>query len=134
MSGVGITRRIRLWEAHGGRCGICSRPVALEEMHIDHIVPRSRGGLDVTDNMHPSHPLCNHRKGTQALKDVSLDEVRLFQLRIPKGVHDALMIQAGAEGRSLNGQIVYLLRIATSQPDPKVRRAKRRAAQRGQEG
>jgi hypothetical protein len=48
---------------HAHRCGICGRPFRKnEEIHIDHIVPWSQGGLTVLENLQPSHAHCNLRK------------------------------------------------------------------------
>lgn len=51
-----------LWERDAGTCGICCQRVERAEMHIDHIVARSQGGLDKFDNLQPAHMVCNIRK------------------------------------------------------------------------
>lgn len=48
-----------------GICGICREPVGLDEFTIDHIVPLSRGGPHLFDNMQPAHRACNSRKGNK---------------------------------------------------------------------
>lgn len=57
-----IVREI-LWQRSGGRCGLCQEPVALDDLHLDHILPRSQGGSDALDNLQVSHPRCNLTKG-----------------------------------------------------------------------
>lgn len=57
--------RIAVWLAFSGCCGICHEPVALEAMHLDHVVPLSRGGLHAYLNVQPSHETCNKRKHTR---------------------------------------------------------------------
>lgn len=48
-----------------GICGICLNSVSLEEFTIDHIVPLSKGGSHVFENMQPAHLSCNSRKGAK---------------------------------------------------------------------
>jgi 5-methylcytosine-specific restriction endonuclease McrA len=45
----------------GERCSLSS--VKLEPT-VDHIVPRSKGGSDLLDNLQTAHRSCNSRKGT----------------------------------------------------------------------
>ena len=54
-----------LFTRDGGRCGVCGRPVSMEmdDSHVDHIVPASRGGTDDIDNLQLAHRICNERKG-----------------------------------------------------------------------
>jgi excisionase family DNA binding protein len=52
-----------LWHRGRGRCGICSAPVEIDVLSVDHIVPRSMGGLDVLDNLQAAHARCNYGKG-----------------------------------------------------------------------
>jgi len=44
-------------------CGLCSEPVPLSDVHIDHRLPRSLGGTDEIDNLQVAHSRCNIRKG-----------------------------------------------------------------------
>ena len=49
-----------------GRCAACgTRDFEISEMHVDHIIPRSRGGADVEANLHLLCPQCNMRKGNK---------------------------------------------------------------------
>lgn len=41
------------------------KSVVIEEVHIDHVVPWSRGGSSDMDNLQVSHSLCNMRKGAR---------------------------------------------------------------------
>ena len=49
-----------------GVCGICKQRIEpWERMHIDHIVPRSKGGSDKRSNLQAAHAVCNLRKGNR---------------------------------------------------------------------
>ncbi len=54
-------------ERDGMFCHICGMViVGLEDLHFDHVVPLSRGGLHSLENVKPSHAICNRRKFTRA--------------------------------------------------------------------
>jgi hypothetical protein len=58
-------------DTYGTNCHICSLPVDLDAprqvgkegwekgLHIDHVYPLSKGGLDTLENVRPSHGKCN---------------------------------------------------------------------------
>jgi len=52
----------RLWERDTGICGICREPVSQDQMQVDHVVARSRGGTHDWANLQTAHRLCNIRK------------------------------------------------------------------------
>lgn len=57
--------RVAVLERDGLVCGLCGGDVEPDEVHIDHILPRSLGGPDDLDNLQVSHALCNMRKGNR---------------------------------------------------------------------
>lgn len=66
--GAGATEyvdRTLVLSAHGGICGICGDPVDPADWHLDHIVPLTKGGPHTYENVQPTHPVCNMRKGGQ---------------------------------------------------------------------
>lgn len=66
-NGRKIARLAGVVFAERGRvCHLCGMPGADT---LDHIVPRSRGGLDDLDNLAPAHKSCNSSRGAMSLKD-----------------------------------------------------------------
>jgi 5-methylcytosine-specific restriction endonuclease McrA len=53
-----------VYEAHGGRCGICAEFI-VGDFHVDHVIPLSRGGMHGYVNVQPAHPACNLSKRDQ---------------------------------------------------------------------
>ncbi len=48
----------------GTNCAICGEPMmTMDDITIDHLVPLSRGGLDVLDNLRLAHAKCNEKRG-----------------------------------------------------------------------
>jgi 5-methylcytosine-specific restriction endonuclease McrA len=60
-----------LYERDCGKCGICGDPVSGQLMHVDHVVPLTRGGEHSYANTRPAHPVCNIWK--RARLDTELD-------------------------------------------------------------
>lgn len=51
---------------HGMFCHICSLVIVDEsDLHFDHVIPLSKGGPHVADNIRPAHAICNMRKGSK---------------------------------------------------------------------
>jgi hypothetical protein len=46
-------------------CQICGEPVLLEELSLDHVYPKSRGGAHTKENLRVVHRRCNSRKGAR---------------------------------------------------------------------
>ena len=57
--------REKVIERDGLVCGLCGGPVAPDDVHIDHILPRSLGGRDRLSNLQVAHSRCNLRKGAR---------------------------------------------------------------------
>lgn len=49
-------------------CGICLQPIiSSQDLTVDHIYPKSLGGLSRQYNMQPAHAKCNTQKGHQII-------------------------------------------------------------------
>ncbi|HEU5033340.1 MAG TPA: HNH endonuclease [Mycobacteriales bacterium] len=75
---VPLTRRA-VFARDGGRCVYCSAPAT----SIDHVVPRSRGGEHVWENVVSCCRRCNHAKADRALPELGWRMPR--QPRAPSG-------------------------------------------------
>lgn len=58
-----LLQRIRIHARDGGQCQLCGEAVTYDEMHLDHILPRSLGGSDDDGNLRTTHPSCNLSRG-----------------------------------------------------------------------
>jgi 5-methylcytosine-specific restriction endonuclease McrA len=69
----GVTRRISrrvLFARDGWQCVYCGS--GGNRLTLDHVVPRSRGGTSVWENVVTSCAPCNHRKGDRLLEETSM--------------------------------------------------------------
>lgn len=53
---------VKLFNRDKGICGICKKPVTLEDSSIDHVIPLSRGGKHLWTNVQIAHKSCNAEK------------------------------------------------------------------------
>lgn len=54
-------------------CYLCGKPIARKkDYNIDHVQPKSRGGLDSASNWRPVHRTCNQRKGSLTYEEYKL--------------------------------------------------------------
>jgi 5-methylcytosine-specific restriction endonuclease McrA len=68
-----VTRRISrrvLFARDGWQCAYCGS--SSNRLTLDHVVPRSRGGASVWENVVASCAPCNHRKGDRLLEETSM--------------------------------------------------------------
>ncbi len=57
-------------------CQFCGRTLPSSELTLDHVVPRSRGGLSTWDNLVTCCYQCNNQKGNRTPEEVGLRLVR----------------------------------------------------------
>ena len=58
---IGKVRRRRIYARDGHRCVYCGK--LAERLTLDHIVPRSMGGTNVTENLITACMECNRNRG-----------------------------------------------------------------------
>ena len=64
-----LTRR-NLFHRDGHRCQYCGS--SADQLSIDHVVPRSRGGLDTWENVTTACLPCNVRKGNRTPREAGM--------------------------------------------------------------
>jgi hypothetical protein len=57
-------RRLRIWEAHKGRCCICHQQIdgVREKWIVEHVRALELGGSDEDNNLAPAHAACASEK------------------------------------------------------------------------
>ena len=85
MTRVGLQLGRRVAERADYRCEYCRSPQAVtaQPFHVDHILPRSRGGQTTADNLCYACPRCNLLKGDRVsgIDPYTEREVSLFNPR-----------------------------------------------------
>ena len=86
-----------LFARDGWRCGYCGS--STRKLTLDHIVPRSRGGESVWENVVASCAPCNRRKG-----DRLLDETEMALRVLPRPPAPVVFIRLAAAAVPTNWQ------------------------------
>ena len=68
-----LTRR-NLFQRDSHRCQYCG--ATAEQLSVDHVVPRSRGGLDTWENVTTACLPCNVRKGNRTPREAAMPLLR----------------------------------------------------------
>ncbi len=63
-----ISKRERIFNLTKGKCIYCGCDLDIDNFHIDHIVPKAKGGKD-KDNIFPSCQDCNLSKGSLSVEE-----------------------------------------------------------------
>jgi 5-methylcytosine-specific restriction endonuclease McrA len=62
----------RVLEQCGMWCHICEQPILPDQkMEFDHVVPISRGGMHIEENIKVSHKVCNRRKKNRLMEELT---------------------------------------------------------------
>ena len=68
-------------QVYGNDCYLCSKAIDFQappkvgadgwefSYHPDHVIPLSKGGLDIIENLRPSHAQCNIRKASTIIEE-----------------------------------------------------------------
>lgn len=73
----------------GFRCAYCGRRCGAQEVSIDHIVPRSRGGADSWDNQITACRRCNHKKADRTPEEAGMP---LLYWPLPRTIHTSRFV------------------------------------------
>jgi len=60
--------RILILERDNYTCQYCGTQAPYVKLHVDHIIPRARGGSDATSNLITACQLCNIGKGVMRIR------------------------------------------------------------------
>lgn len=93
---VQLPSRKNIFLRDGGRCMYCGQRFIPQELTLDHIVPRSRGGSNAWDNLVACCQKDNHRKGDRLPEEAGM---KLIRRPLPATVHTSrfLLKQLGSE-------------------------------------
>src|SRR5690606_15955538 len=64
-----VVSRRNVLKRDGHRCQYCGKS---DDLTIDHVLPRSRGGVDTWENLVAACNRCNHRKGNRTPQEAGM--------------------------------------------------------------
>lgn len=99
-----VTNRHRILARDHYRCQYCGKRGTAFDLTLDHILPRSRGGRTVAENLATACRACNNRKS-----DRTPEEARMPLLTNPAALYYGLE-RAARRRRGLNGASIFFLR------------------------
>ncbi len=73
---VGEVSYERILERDGLVCHICGGAVTEDQLSFEHVIPLERGGEHSEDNIKVSHLVCNKRKGTKLMSELTAYDQR----------------------------------------------------------
>lgn len=63
---------VMLLKRHGRWCYLCKQRITSKHiLNWDHVIPLSRGGSHIPDNIRPTHAICNQRKADKLLSELT---------------------------------------------------------------
>lgn len=83
-NGYEIYTTQQVLDLYGTNCYICTTPIDIEtsrkvgshgwklSLQIDHVIPISKGGPDILDNVRPAHAICNMEKRDKMPEELNL--------------------------------------------------------------
>lgn len=80
-------KRLEIFARDGYRCVYCGEVRAVEELTVDHVQPRMRGGDSSGGNVVTACAPCNARKGGRRLADFLADEPATWERFLRFAVH-----------------------------------------------
>ncbi len=87
-------QRLNVYNLFGGRCAYCGKPIAYEDMQVDHVVPLHNGGADNESNYFPACRMCNFYKSTFTLEKFR-EQLGLLKGRLEKDFTYRLALKYG---------------------------------------
>lgn len=127
--------RKAMLKVFGGRCLYTGMPVSLSDMHIDHIVPKSKGGRDCILNYALSSKRANFDKGAKRgseFERVVLEFVRLtYAHRVANRRYELVAEAGGCTKRPYNTKTKRRTYTVTDEVHAELQRLGQGNASRG---
>jgi 5-methylcytosine-specific restriction endonuclease McrA len=107
---TGRRKRAVVIARDGSRCVYCNTPLTPNQVHLDHVLPRSKGGTDAQDNLVVACAGCQHWKGDKTVYELGcpdwlLKAVHPTYLAIKRQMIDlAPVYEAGRRGQWPRGE------------------------------
>jgi hypothetical protein len=79
-----VASRKNIYIRDGHRCMYCGRSFAGQELTLDHVIPRSKGGANSWDNLVAACTKCNHRKADRTPDEAGM---KLLRRPLPANIH-----------------------------------------------
>ena len=82
-SSASLTKNIRktIYDNDGGYCYLCGDKISIDNMTIDHVVPKSEGGYNNTTNARCCCFACNQMKGNMDLEEFTNRIKKIYKFR-----------------------------------------------------
>ncbi len=101
-------QRLKVFEAAGGVCHICSQHIQVgERWDVEHVIPLALGGMDGGTNLKPTHALCH--AGKTKTDVASNAKAKRSKAKIVLGIRKASTMPGGRGTkwkRKMNGEVV----------------------------
>jgi 5-methylcytosine-specific restriction endonuclease McrA len=79
-----VVSRKNIFMRDGGRCMYCGERFRPQELTLDHIIPKSRGGANSWDNLVACCAKDNHKKGDRLPEEAGM---KLIHKPLPQTIH-----------------------------------------------
>lgn len=98
-------RLFKLMSITNGICYLCGQPLSLDDVTLDHIVPKSLGGSNDHDNKLPTHSICNKMKADMTYEQFILQCSQIVNNAIRSMVYSEMHNQlSNYKNRQSNNQ------------------------------
>jgi 5-methylcytosine-specific restriction endonuclease McrA len=64
--------RLKVFTRYGFKCGYCGKKTPQRQLTLDHVIPQSRGGQTVPENLASSCKKCNNRKANRTPQEAGM--------------------------------------------------------------
>lgn len=84
-------KRSKIYIRDNHRCSYCNKKCRYEELTLDHVIPKSRGGWDTHENLVTACLTCNQKKGNRTPYEAGMDLLHTpLKLRVGLDKHELI--------------------------------------------